>query len=264
MRIMLSTLGTLTMLAGAAAAQAQSSESRFTPDLRPGQELQAENIDGDITITQRAGPAVIVAHKTVRRGDGNLVKAVLERTDNGYRLCTVYLDEVTDSASCNYRREGNHHGDRDLDVDVRYDIELPAGVTLTAHSVDGNIEARNIDAGASIHTVDGNITYSGVPANTLETVDGWVKATFTSTRWTHDVTVHSVDGELTLTLPAGSAFSLDGKTVDGDMDSDFPVNAVGRFGSHSFHGSVGTGGDHTLRVETVDGSIHIHRAGEGD
>ena len=70
-----------------------SSDYRFTPALHAGQRLDLSNIDGNITVTQaRGASAEIVVHKIVRRGNGDLVKAVMEETSAGVRVCTVYLN----------------------------------------------------------------------------------------------------------------------------------------------------------------------------
>ena len=101
-------------------------------------------------MTQGRGlSAEIVAHKIVRKGNGDLVKAVLDETADGYRVCTVYLDDARDNSGCN-RRNNDHNNSRNgwhepLDVDMPFDIRLPAGVALTINIVDGRIRLRSSD-----------------------------------------------------------------------------------------------------------------------
>jgi hypothetical protein len=240
--------------------QGTTTDTRFTPALRSGQTLAVSNIDGDITVTQGRGTAAeVVAHKTVRRGNGDLVKAVLEETSSGYRVCTVYLNDNNDSQGCERNSHGNnnHSWREPLDVDMNYEVRVPAGVILAVNSVDGNVEARGIDTPATLRTVDGSITFEGVAPRSLNTVDGAITATITDTDWNHSLAVRSVDGEIDLTLPATISLSLSGHTVDGEINSDFPLTIAGKWGPQSFHGEIGSGHGPELEVNTVDGGIHL-------
>ena len=243
--------------------QGTTSDTRFTPALRAGQLLAVSNIDGQITVTQGRGEsATIVAHKTVRRGNGDLVKAVLEETRDGYRVCTVYLDETDDTASCDHRnRSGNRDRQEPLDVDMSYEVRVPAGVRLAVNSVDGDIAAHGIDTPATLRTVDGAIDFDGVAPESMNTVDGEITATITNADWGHTLSIRSVDGAVELTLPAGISADVSGRTIDGKLDSDFPLTMTGKWGPQSFHGTIGTGRGPALDLNTVDGDIRLRSSG---
>lgn len=244
-------------------APISTSDTRFTPALKSGQRLSVSNIDGNVTVTQGRGQnAEIVAHEIVRRGNGDLVKAVLEETSNGYRVCTVYLRDVKDSDGCDRNRRGNSDWREPLDVDMQYDIRLPAGVALTVNTVDGNVDARGIDTPASIRSVDGSITFEGVAPEGLNTVDGAITATVTNTDWSHALSVRTVDGKIDLTLPAKTNAKVSGQSIDGEITSDFAVTVSGKWGPQSFHGEIGNGGSPSIELRTVDGSIHL-RSSDG-
>lgn len=245
-----------------AESRATSTDYRFTPALHAGQRLDLSNIDGKITVTQvRGASAEIVVHKTVRRGNGDLVKAVLEETSEGARVCAVYLNRTGDNDGCDGHHGWNNDRSEPLDVDMTFEVRIPSGVELGVRTVDGSVEARGIDTPASIRTVDGDITFDGVAPEGLNTVDGKISATITNARWDHDVTMRSVDGDVDVTLPAGLSVAISGETVDGDVHADFPVTLVGKWGPRSFRATVGDGGSRELQVHTVDGSIRLHRGG---
>ncbi len=245
-------------------ASATTSDTRFTPALRAGQRLSVSNIDGNVTVTQGRGQsAEIVAHKIVRKGNGDLVRAVLEETSNGYRVCTVYLDTPSDKDGCDHRSRGDHSWREPLEVDMQYDIRLPAGVALSVNTVDGSIEARGIDTPANIRSVDGRITFEGVAPEALNTVDGAITATITNTDWARSLEVRSVDGEIDLTLPARISAHITGQTVDGAIESDFPMTVSGKWGPQSFRGEIGgNSAAVSLELRTVDGAIRL-RSSDG-
>ena len=242
---------------------ASQGDYRFTPALRAGQRLDLSNIDGTIAITQtRSGGAEIVVHKVVRRGNGDLVKAVLEETPSGARVCTVYLDRADDPDGCDRREHRRGDGPRDpLDVEMNFEVRVPAGVELGVNTVDGSVEAHGVDASTTIRTVDGDITYDGVAPDGLNTVDGKITATITNAHWEHDVTLRSVDGSIDVTLPSALGVTISGQTVDGEIHADFPVTLEGRWGPRSFRATMGSGGARELQIHTVDGAIRLHRSG---
>ena len=47
-------------------------------------------------------------------------------------------------------------------------------------------------------------------------------------------------------------------TVNGGIESDFPLTVTGRFGPRRVSGTIG-GGGRDLRLETVNGGIHIRQ-----
>ena len=51
---------------------------------------------------------------------------------------------------------------------------------------------------------------------------------------------------------------MSGRTVDGSIDSDFPVTVLGKWGPHSFEGNIGSGRGASLDIGTVDGGIRLH------
>jgi hypothetical protein len=241
-------------------SSASDHDYRFTPDLRSGQLLDVSSIDGTVTVTQGRGTsAEIVAHKRVRRGNGDLVTVVLEPSRNGFRVCTVYLSRGGDERSCDSHRGNNDRDDSHdaVDVDVAYDIRIPAGVALHVNTIDGNVEVSGIDTPGTIRSVDGDVTFEGVAPLGLNTVDGKVHAIITNRRWDHDVSIRTVDGEVELTLPGDVDADVSGHTVDGAIHSDFPMTVTGKWGPQSFHGSIGRGGSNRLDITTVDGGIRL-------
>lgn len=234
-------------------------EFRVTRALRPGQTLGIGNIDGDVQITRGNGrDAEIVVTRRVIRGNGELVKAILEETENGVRVCTVYLQTPGESRTSCSGRNGSHGNRHDpLEVEMTYVVRLPVGVHLDAATVDGDLTIEGIDTPARISTVDGNVTLRGAMPERVSSVDGNVTLDIVG-RFTHDVRITTVDGAIDITLPADAAMDVSVTAVDGELTSDFPLTVAGKWGPRTMRGQINGGGP-TLRVNSVDGALAIHR-----
>ncbi len=78
---------------------------------------------------------------------------------------------------------------------------------------------------------------------------------------TNDITVNAEYSDVSLELPANAAFSIDGQTRYGEIDSEFDsmsINSSGR--DRTLRGQHGNGGPR-ITVETRNGSIHLEKRG---
>jgi hypothetical protein len=230
----------------------------FRRDLRPGQELSIGNVDGAVTVTRASGrTAEVLVTKRVIRGNGDLVKAILEETTNGIKVCTVYLHEAgEDRTSCHNDNHGRRRQDP-LEVEMTYEVRVPEGVDLTVGTVDGDVVVRGLASEANLATVDGNITVTGRAPTRATTVDGDITMRLEG-RLPETMKVTTVDGSIDVSLPGTAGFSVHATTVDGQLESDFPITVSGRWGPRTMRGTVGNGRTE-LRISTVDGSVQLRK-----
>ncbi len=207
--------------------------------------------------------AEILVTKTVKKGDGSLVKAIMESDGNGIRVCTIYLNQDRNRNSCKGNNSTNSRDGDNFQVEMHYLVKVPAGVLLTAGSVNGNVDARGLDAPASLETVNGDVTFEGATATSIQTVNGKIRGTFTRGTWDGKMDIETVNGGVDLTFPGNLSAAISGETVNGGISSeDFPVTIEGKWGPKSFTGRIG-GGTSTLTIQTVNGGITLKRAGRG-
>ena len=250
------------LLAGAVALATPlaAQETRFTHALGRGETLSLSNIDGNISVTPASGrTAEIIARKTVRKGNGALVKAVMEESSDGIRVCTLYLDDTDDDrTSCTGRRDRNRSRTRDpLDVEMAYEVRLPEGAALQVATVDGDVHVSDLTGRANITTVDGDVTVSGRAPEAISTVDGEIDVTVTEMPKA-GMQYRTVDGRITVRVPSGIGLDVSGSSVDGSFSSDFPLTTSGKWGPRQFRGTLGDGGP-ALRLSTVDGAIRLQK-----
>lgn len=250
----------LAMVAVAAPVAAQ--EQRFTKELRAGERIEIANINGEVEVSQGTGrTAVVEVTKTVKEGDGNLVKAVMEEGAGLMRVCTIYLTRDPNRTTCSGDNSSNWgEGRRNrLNVEMRYVVRVPTGVAIEVETVNGGVVLRGLDTPASVETVNGSIEFEAAGAHRLETVNGQIRARLTGATWQGTLDIETVNGSIDLTLPASFSADVRGETVNGGVSSDFPITIEGRWGPKSFRGTIGSGGGRTLSLETVNGAIRLRR-----
>lgn len=257
MRALITVLASLSL-----ATPLVAQDYRFTKEMPSGARLSVENINGTIEVTQATGRiAEILVTKTVKKGDGSLVKAIMEADGNDLRVCTIYLNHDRSRNSC----KGNNSTSSRVgfEIDMHYVVRIPSGVQLSADNVNGNVEARGLDAAASLETVNGDVTFEGTTASSIQTVNGKIRGTFTRGSWDGKMDIETVNGSVDLTFPGTLSAVIRGETVNGSIRSeDFPITIEGKWGPKSFTGRVG-GGASQLNIQTVNGSITLQRAGRG-
>jgi hypothetical protein len=238
----------------------QEPDYRFSRAMRAGETLAIGNIDGSVTVTRAtSGTALVLVTKRVIRGNGDLVKAILEEENGRIKVCTVYLrDAGQDRTQCNGNNNDNGSRRREpLDVEMTYEVQLPAGVELQVGTVDGDVIVSGLSARASLSTVDGSVRVDGRAPERISTVDGNIEVMATGELPT-DLRYSTVDGNVTLTLPGNAGFEVNATSVDGGLESDFPITVQGRWGPRSMRGRVGDGRT-SIRISTVDGEVAIRR-----
>jgi DUF4097 and DUF4098 domain-containing protein YvlB len=147
------------------------------------------------------------------------------------------------------------------DVTVTFVVKVPRGVHYAGHTVNGEIRAAGLQSNVDVETVNGSVRVSTSGRVLARSVNGGSEASMGNADWGEDVAFSTVNGGITLDLPAEVNAELRASTVNGDIISDFPVTVRGRVGPRRVSGTLGRGG-HELELETVNGSITLRRAGQ--
>ena len=77
--------------------------------------------------------------------------------------------------------------------------EVPAGVRLSAHTVNGAIDASGLTADVDAETVNGSVTVQTSGTARAETVNGSVQATMGRVDWSSDLAIKTVNGSIHIT-----------------------------------------------------------------
>src|SRR4029077_7379097 len=140
-------------------------------------------------------------------------------------------------------REGGkgRNNTRNNDVQVTWTVKVPAGVIFVGRTVNGSVVARGLTAEAEAHSANGDHTVVTTPFASATTVNGSIDARLGSTDWKEDAEFETVNGGITIDLPANASMEVDASTVNGSMNTDFPLTIRGKWGPRRMSGTVGHG-----------------------
>ena len=145
------------------------------------------------------------------------------------------------------------------DVQVDFTVRVPAGVRFQGRTVNGEVEAQSIGADVEACTVNGSIHVSTAGHAEASTVNGEIVATMGKADWTEPLSFETVNGSITLNLPATADTEIEAETLNGDISTEFSMSVEGRFSKRHINGKIGSGG-RQLSLKTVNGSIQVNRA----
>ncbi len=177
-------------------------------------------------------------------------------------------------------------------VSVRYEISCPRAVGANLRTSNGAIRIQEIDGAVEAMTSNGAVELQGGSGNVslrtsngsivlrdatghvrADTSNGKIKASlgqleegiFKTTNGAikiairegnPPVTAKTTNGAIRLTLPADFSGQLDAKTSVGRVHSELPVSGV-ESRRNSLVGQIGEGGETTIKLRTMNGSIHV-------
>lgn len=242
---------------------AQDSDFSWRKRMSAGQTLEVKGVNGDVRAVLADGDeAEVTATKRSRRSDPDEVEIKVVEHADGVTICAVY---PTPSRSRNENEcapgDEGHMSTENNDVTVTFVVKVPRGVHYAGHTVNGEIRAAGLRSNVDVETVNGSIRVSTSGRVLANTVNGEIDASMGNADWGEDVAFSTVNGGITLDLPAEVNAELRASTVNGDIVSDFPVTVRGRFGPRRVSGTLGRGG-HELELETVNGTITLRKGGE--
>ena len=249
--------GVLALLAAPAAG---AQDFQWKGRIASGKWLEVKGVNGDVRAMAATGAeAEVTAAKRGRRSDPESVEIkVLEHAD-GITICAVYPTpaRARRENSCAPGEHWNSSTDNN-DVKVDFTVRVPAGVKFRGETVNGEMEAMGLRADAAVSTVNGSVRVETTGFAEARTVNGSINATMGRADWANQADFRTVNGGITLTFPSGLNAELRAETVNGDIESDWPVTVTGRFGPRRVTGTIGSGG-RTLHLATVNGSIRLRK-----
>lgn len=224
-----------------------------------GKAIEIKGVNGDIRAEPSGSNEVeVVAEKRATRDDPASVRIDVVPHGGGVTICAVYPTRDGRRPNECAPADGGRNNVQNNDVTVRFTVRVPAGVTLIGRTVNGEIEALRLNGDVQLTTVNGSVTFSTTAGGRASTVNGSIRGEMGTADWSDTLEMKTVNGSITLTLPSTLSTELRASSVNGDINTDFPLTVQGRATRRRLDGTIG-GGGRVLALDTVNGSITLKR-----
>jgi Putative adhesin len=248
----------LAMAFGASRAAAQ--DFQWRGQLAAGQAIEIKGINGDVRATpSSSGDVEVTAARSARRSNPAEIRIEVVQHSGGVTICAVYPTAPGREPNQCVAGGGGRSSTRDNDTSVHFDVRVPYGVGFIGRTVNGEINGDSLQGDAEAHTVNGSIRLSTTGLAVANTVNGSVHVTMGRADWPNGASFKTVNGGITLNLPAVFDADLQADTLNGSITTDFPITVTGQFSPRRLQGTIGNGG-RPLNISTVNGSIKLLRA----
>jgi DUF4097 and DUF4098 domain-containing protein YvlB len=285
MRKLLAVAGMSVAFAAPSLAQSQEvgrDQEVWTWDgrIETGRRFSLSTVNGPVTIEPSTDNMIHVrAEKEVRRGSVRDVAFQVVQSGGDVQICALWRNSSCDEDGLRSRGRDDDDDDRSSrsNVNVRFTVRVPAGVRVSAGTVNGALRIRNVTSEVRGSTVNGSVDIENVGGPVrASTVNGGVDVTtrngpVTATTVNGDIDVkmsalsgdggmkfNTVNGSITVETPSSLDADVEMETMHGSISSDFPVQLSGRFGPRHARGTIGRGG-RRIEMETLNGSVELRK-----
>lgn len=143
---------------------------------------------------------------------------------------------------------------------VSFEIFVPQTTDLTLKTFNGGISLSDVRGNLQFEANNGGIALKRVAGEVHgSTVNGGVHVELVGRTWEgNQLQVTTTNGGVTLALPENYSAHLQTETVNGSIQSDFPVTMQGDEKPRHLDFNLGSGGP-LLRVTTMNGGVKLKR-----
>jgi DUF4097 and DUF4098 domain-containing protein YvlB len=150
-------------------------------------------------------------------------------------------------------------------VSVDFKLMVPRGAVLDQiETVNGSIAVSNMTNFCKVSTVNGEVSGRNLRGTAnLSTVNGLVAADFDRLESGSQITLNTVNGRASITIPSDSDATLKADTLNGTIVNDFglPVRK-GQYVGRDLYGRIGNG-DVKIKLSSVNGNLTMSRKQDG-
>ncbi|MCX6552026.1 MAG: DUF4097 family beta strand repeat-containing protein [Acidobacteria bacterium] len=218
----------------------------------PDARIDVSNVNGKIEVEATDGTAVEVkAVISARGGTEEDARASLKRVEIKEEVSATHV-----RLESKYPRELGRNG-----VSIQYTLRVPKSVRVGLDTVNGTIAIVGVRAGVKAETTNGNVEGRGLGnAVTASTTNGSIKVQMAEMGG-DGVSLETTNGSIDLKLPEQAKATLSARCVNGGIGvSDLSFEKQGESTRRKLDGTI-NGGGAAVKLETVNGSIRVGRAG---
>jgi hypothetical protein len=219
-----------------------------------GDLVEIKGTNGDINVSFTTGNEVVVTVQKEGNGDDPAtVDVVVVPHAGGVAICAVYPDVPGQPANVCAPGDQARLNNRDNDVEVTFTVALPAGVDFDGLTVNGSVSGTNLQSDVSALVVNGGVTITTTEFATAIVVNGNIVVTQGEGNLDRDLEFITVNGNVTVQVPASTNAVVELTAANGNANSDFSLT---RINAGSMQGTLG-GGGFDLTLVTVNGNVTL-------
>jgi hypothetical protein len=225
-----------------------------------GKTVEIRNINGPVIAEpSRNGTLEVTAIRRAKKSDPESVRIEAHQEADRVTFCALYPTKAgSPPNTCDERGKMHSHSENN-DVWVEFRVQVPAGVRLEAHTVNGEVKALGLSGPVEAQTVNGEVRVETTSWAEARTVNGSVTVAMAGRGWPDGLDFRTVNGDIRLDVDGAVDADLRAETMNGDIASDYPLTVTGRMKKNHVRATIGKGGPE-LALATLNGSIELRRS----
>ena len=220
-----------------------SKEFNHSYPLQPGGTFELQNVNGTVEV-QGWDKDVVEVHavKTAKVKESDLARVSIEVNANPGSVSVM-------------TRYPQNEG---VEVAVEYTVHVPRGARVEhLGTVNGTVRVAGVDEVEELHTVNGSIEVFGAD-NTVHarTTNGNVRLELARIHGAAGILAETTNGSVLLALPSDAQADLEARCLNGNFQSELPVEMQSSQKPRVMHGKIGQGGV-PIKLHTINGGIRV-------
>jgi DUF4097 and DUF4098 domain-containing protein YvlB len=143
---------------------------------------------------------------------------------------------------------------------VSFEVFVPQNTSLTLQTLNGGISVSDVRGDLRFQAQNGGITLKRVAGSISgATVNGGIHLELAGNTWDGDqVEVRTTNGGVTVAIPQNYSAHIQAATVNGAIQSDFPITIHGDIRPANLDFNLGSGGP-LIHITTTNGSVKLQQ-----
>lgn len=227
-----------------------------------GSLISVSNMNGGIEVSSWDKDEIeIIAYKKVKTSSRSDAQKLMKELKIEINESTETI-EIATRPSRGRKHDGGFFswlfGHGNYSYSVSYELKVPQEVDLNLETSNGGIEVVNITGKLRLETSNGKIIADNISGLArCHTSNGSIRANFQNVNGTDEMRFKTSNGSIKLYLPSDYGGSVDLKTSNGRIKSDFLLEDRGKRSKTRYKGKINQGASE-LTCTTSNGSIYLY------
>ena len=174
---------------------------------------------------------------------------------------TIASQVLIDTSGGRVQARGPESSGNSSGWSISYEIFVPQSTSLGVKTFNGGISISDVRGNLHFEATNGGINLKRIAGEVDgSTVNGGVNIELAGTTWQgNKIEVKTQNGGVNITVPSNFSAHFKTETVNGGLQSDFPLTMSGELRSRNHDFTIGGGGP-VIHVTTTNGGVRLKRA----